>query len=134
MIGLLLLVVFGFVLVAASLGWFPATTLLVAGLIVAHHYRQRGPRLYPAAMRAEVFERDGGRCRECGVAVHTASSCVRGGCDDCAEIDHRRSWHDGGATTMRNARLTCQKCNLQKGADPVSVFRRKRRERLKGAA
>ncbi len=56
--------------------------------------------------RLSVWQRDGGRCRNC-----------RSGSD--LHFDHviPRSW--GGSSTAENVQLLCRRCNLRKGASLV---------------
>ena len=54
-------------------------------------------------IRRAVFERDGGRCVECG-----------GGFD--LQYDHVIPFSLGGATTVENLQLLCADCNRSKGA------------------
>ena len=53
--------------------------------------------------RLFVWQRDGGRCRNCGARGHL-------------HFDHviPRSW--GGSSTAENVQLLCRRCNLRKGA------------------
>jgi hypothetical protein len=53
--------------------------------------------------RIFVWQRDGGKCRNCGSTEHL-------------HFDHviPRSW--GGASTANNVQLLCRDCNLKKGA------------------
>jgi HNH endonuclease len=53
--------------------------------------------------RIFVWQRDGGRCRQCGARSQL-------------HFDHviPRSW--GGASTADNVQILCRRCNLQKGA------------------
>jgi 5-methylcytosine-specific restriction endonuclease McrA len=56
--------------------------------------------------RLLVWQRDGGRCRNCGSRSNL-------------HFDHviPRSW--GGASTVKNVQLLCCRCNLRKGASLV---------------
>lgn len=56
--------------------------------------------------RLFVWQRDGGKCRNCG----TRSDL---------HFDHviPRSW--GGSSTAQNVQLLCRRCNLRKGASLV---------------
>jgi hypothetical protein len=66
-----------------------------------------------AALRAEVFQRAGGRCEYC--RVHE---------DDLPfshQIDHVIPLRHGGQTTSQNLALACLECNRRKGAD-LSAF------------
>jgi hypothetical protein len=57
----------------------------------------------PQDVRAVVWQRDGGRCVDCGA-------------DDYLEYDHLIPHSKGGASTVDNVQLRCRRCNLSKGA------------------
>ncbi len=70
--------------------------------------QQRAPvaaarRPVPREVRLEVWERDGGRCVECGT-------------DFDLQYDHVIPVALGGATTPENLQLLCGPCNRRKGA------------------
>jgi 5-methylcytosine-specific restriction endonuclease McrA len=56
----------------------------------------------PADLRRAVFERDGGRCVECGTNFNL-------------QYDHILPVAHGGATTLENLQLLCAECNRSKG-------------------
>lgn len=56
----------------------------------------------PQAVRIEVWQRDGGRCVECGSQADL-------------EFDHIIPFAMGGANTARNLHLLCGDCNRPKG-------------------
>lgn len=56
-----------------------------------------------AAVRREVWQRDGGRCVDCGSRERL-------------EYDHIIAVANGGSNTARNLELRCEKCNRSKGA------------------
>jgi hypothetical protein len=56
-----------------------------------------------ARVRREVWNRDGGRCVDCGSREHL-------------EYDHIIPVSRGGANTARNIELRCEPCNRKKGA------------------
>lgn len=58
-------------------------------------------RSVPAYIRALVFERDQGRCVNCGS-------------NKFLEFDHIIPYSKGGATSLENIQLLCQKCNRRK--------------------
>src|SRR5918999_546858 len=57
----------------------------------------------PRAVRLAVFERDGGRCVECGSRFEI-------------QYDHVIPLALGGATTLENLQILCAPCNRAKGA------------------
>jgi hypothetical protein len=58
----------------------------------------------PAHIRTLVWERDRGRCVQCGSIVDL-------------EFDHIIPLSKGGSNTERNIQLLCAKCNLEKGSE-----------------
>jgi hypothetical protein len=63
--------------------------------------RRRAP--IPEAVRRAVFERDAGRCVECGSTFGI-------------QYDHVIPWSMGGADTVDNLQILCTTCNQSKGA------------------
>ncbi|MBB5918410.1 stress response protein SCP2 [Nocardia transvalensis] len=64
---------------------------------------RRDRRSIPPEIKAEVWQRDGGRCAECG-ATHYL------------EFDHVIPFSRGGATSAANLQILCRGCNRTKGA------------------
>ncbi|MBF6175271.1 TerD family protein [Nocardia blacklockiae] len=64
---------------------------------------RRDRRSIPPEIKAEVWQRDGGRCGECG-ATHYL------------EFDHVIPLSRGGATSAANLQILCRSCNRTKGS------------------
>lgn len=64
-----------------------------------------GPRreLIPVEVRKAVFDRDGGRCRNCGSNFDI-------------QYDHIIPFSMGGASSVENLQILCAECNREKGA------------------
>lgn len=56
-------------------------------------------------MRFSIYERDGYRCRKCGISDRYAN----------LEIDHIIPISKGGKSTYDNLQTLCHKCNVEKG-------------------
>lgn len=56
-------------------------------------------------MRFSIYDRDGYRCRRCGISQHYAP----------LEIDHIIPISKGGKSTYDNLQTLCRKCNKEKG-------------------
>ena len=70
--------------------------------------RTRGVRLtLKAKDRNYVFERDGGKCRDCGGTILY---------NEVWHIDHLVPVKKGGGNELSNLALSCVRCNLEKGA------------------
>lgn len=65
---------------------------------------QRDSRSIPQEVKAEVWQRDGGRCVECGESHYL-------------EFDHVIPLSRGGATSASNLQILCRGCNREKGAN-----------------
>lgn len=61
----------------------------------------------PAAIRREVLERDGGRCRYCGATAPLA-------------LDHIYPYSRGGRHAPANLQVLCRPCNSRKAARVLS--------------
>ncbi|WP_067711398.1 TerD family protein [Nocardia yamanashiensis] len=64
---------------------------------------QRDSRAIPQDVKSQVWQRDGGKCTECGSSEYL-------------EFDHIIPWSRGGATSVDNLQILCRRCNLAKGA------------------
>ncbi|MEU7632780.1 TerD family protein [Nocardia sp. NPDC049220] len=64
---------------------------------------QRDSRSIPQEVKAEVWQRDGGKCVECGDGHYL-------------EFDHVIPLSRGGATSATNLQILCRSCNRVKGA------------------
>lgn len=64
--------------------------------------QQAGTRSIPQAVKAAVWQRDNGKCAQCGAS-------------DYLEYDHIIPFSKGGATSTNNLQLLCRRCNLSKG-------------------
>lgn len=64
---------------------------------------QRDSRAVPQDVKARVWQRDGGKCTQCGDSRYL-------------EFDHIIPWSQGGATSVENLQILCRKCNSEKGA------------------
>ncbi|MFI6869196.1 TerD family protein [Nocardia sp. NPDC050406] len=64
---------------------------------------QRDTRSIPQEVKAEVWQRDGGKCVECGDSHYL-------------EFDHIIPLSRGGATSAANLQILCRACNRVKGA------------------
>ena len=72
-------------------------------LLNMHHrkvlYGQSASRSIPQAVKNAVYQRDGGRCAECGD-------------DQYLEFDHVLPFSKGGASSETNVQLLCRRCNM----------------------
>lgn len=68
-------------------------------------------RSVPASMRVMILERDGGRCKLCGIA---AGEINLDGRPTRLEVDHVIPWHHGGRTEPDNLRVLCHLDNHDK--------------------
>ena len=62
-------------------------------------------RAFPAGMKAEAFERQGGVCPLCGETFSIGDM----------EGDHIDPWSQGGRTVAENCQMLCRPCNRRKG-------------------
>jgi HNH endonuclease len=73
--------------------------------------RTETSRYVPIEVKAAVWKRDGGKCRNCGS-------------DFALQFDHKKSFSSGGKTNFENLELLCRNCNQRKGSKklwPVSA-------------
>ena len=61
------------------------------------------PESIPKSVKMYVWQRDGGRCVECGSK-------------EKLEYDHIIPFSEGGSNTDRNLQLLCEPCNRSKGS------------------
>jgi hypothetical protein len=61
----------------------------------------RDTRSIPQHVKAAVYQRDGGRCAQCGAQSYL-------------EFDHVIPLSKGGATSVNNLQLLCRRCNAEK--------------------
>ncbi len=73
-------------------------------LVIYQEIKTHGP--VPEHIKAAVFQRDKGRCIQCG-------SDADGG--KYLEYDHKIPRSKGGPNTVENIQLLCRQCNLKKG-------------------
>lgn len=64
-------------------------------------------RIFPARLRAIIFERDNHTCQNCLRDRETLAKAGRH-----LEVDHIVPWIDGGLTTYSNGRTLCSECNI----------------------
>ena len=57
----------------------------------------------PQDVRQAVWQRDQGKCAQCGSATYL-------------EFDHIIPFSQGGASTVNNVQLLCRRCNLAKAS------------------
>lgn len=82
---------------------------------------QRGANGGQAVRKDKVFERDGWRCRLCGVET---PRLLVGSCEiNAPELDHIVPVSRGGAHTYANTQCLCRSCNGWKGARTMDEVR-----------
>ncbi|MEU0541660.1 TerD family protein [Nocardia sp. NPDC005978] len=64
---------------------------------------RRDTRAVPQDVKSRVWQRDGGKCVQCGDKQYL-------------EFDHIIPWSQGGATSVDNLQILCRGCNGRKGA------------------
>lgn len=83
------------------------TAAYIAHAVRAYHrqvdvgFESDASRHVPQDVKTVVWQRDGGRCIECGAT-------------DYLEFDHVIPHAKGGATSVENLQLLCRRCNLKK--------------------
>lgn len=69
-----------------------------------HEVIRRGERdEIPTHVRAAIWYRDGGRCKECGATS-----------DGAMHLDHITPWSAGGSDITDNLRILCEPCNMRR--------------------
>ncbi len=76
----------------------------------------RTSRKIPPGLRFAVLRRDDFHCRYCGRAPPTI----------VLEVDHAKSWRQGGETTLANLVTSCRDCNRGKSSRSISAAVRER--------
>jgi len=76
-------------------------------------FEWRDTRTITSAMRKSIYDRDGGKCRYCGVEVNIGD----------AHIDHVYPHSQGGKTIPENLVLSCLVCNMDK-VDRIGIWPR----------
>ena len=99
--GAVVLFAFGNALAATGRHQRAADPAAISGLMRAEEAGQPTRVPIPAEIRRAVFERDGGRCVECGSNFDI-------------QYDHILPVARGGATTVENLQLSCGECNRRK--------------------
>ena len=99
----------GALLALVAAGW-----LLSRMATPARRTRRRRPNREPLEpwKRDAVSRRDGWRCTYCDLRVTRRTR----------HIDHSRCRRNGGTNLLRNLRLSCAPCNLEKGARDAQQF------------
>lgn len=70
------------------------------------------PRRFSTSQRVALYLADDGRCASCGTELETGW-----------HADHVQPWSLDGSTDVVNGQALCPRCNLAKGATPVSDLR-----------
>ncbi len=73
-------------------------------LLTAEQVTAKGRQHVPTEIKRAVFQRDGGRCQQCGESFDL-------------QFDHIIPMALGGATSIENLQLLCGECNREKGAN-----------------
>lgn len=81
---------------------------------------KRFGRVYQPVDRIAVFERDGWRCKLCGIATPREKLGTRE--HDAPELDHVVPLSRGGDHTYENTQCACHDCNLFKGDRTKAEF------------
>jgi 5-methylcytosine-specific restriction endonuclease McrA len=76
------------------------------------HGEERKRATIPRSVKQEVWVRDGGRCRNCGITDEEAMQRT----GEHLHYDHIRPWSMNGADTPRNIQLLCGPCNRVKSS------------------
>lgn len=78
--------------------------------------RQHGCHIVEHFDREDIFDRDGWRCRHCGVQCNQPDPYDR----TAATIDHVVPLHLGGDHSQANAQTLCLSCNARKADQVIS--------------
>lgn len=73
--------------------------------------------------RLDVYERDGGRCRACGIPTHmVVAFCPDRGCDACYHCSHVIPKTQGGRDTLDNLVVLCRRHSLDCGDQNLTAW------------
>ena len=75
-----------------------------------------GSRKYSSSQRKELFEKAEGKCEYCDAKLDPKK-----GSPNSLEADHKKSWKNGGETSMQNGAATCRSCNREKSGKDLGA-------------
>jgi hypothetical protein len=96
-----------------SFPWKWNSSDLVRKALRANRRGLRGLRAIPVALRFQVLERDGSRCRACGRSPAE---------DVTLHVDHILPYSLGGLTLLNNLQTLCAPCNIGKSNRSQTAF------------